>query len=65
MTYNLTTAKILHRVGRHVVVKDSRQYTVCTDDGQPINLLGGGKRGLAEAICSADLSADLAQAWGM
>ena len=65
MTYNLRTAKILHRVGKFVVIKDGRQYTVCTDEGQPCNLLGGGKRGLDEAIRSANLSADISQAWGI
>jgi hypothetical protein len=65
MPYNLTAVKILHRVGRYVVVKDGRQYTVCTDDGEPINFLGGGKRGLEQAKHSADFSASIAQAWGV
>jgi hypothetical protein len=63
MTYNLKTAKILHRVGRYVVVRDGRQYTVCTDDGQPCNFLGGGVRGLEQATRSANLSAEISQAW--
>jgi len=63
--YNLTTAKILHRTATNVVVKDGRQYTVCDLDGNAMNMLGGGKRGLAEAISSADFSASIAKAWGI
>jgi hypothetical protein len=63
MVYNLKTAKILHRVGRYVVIRDGRQYTVCTDDGELCNFLGGGKRGLEEATRSANLSADISRAW--
>jgi hypothetical protein len=65
MIYNLKTAKVLHQAGRYVVIRDGRQFTVCTDDGQPTNFLGGGKRGLDEAIRSANLSADISQAWGI
>jgi hypothetical protein len=62
-TYNLKTNKLLHQAGRYVVLRDGRQYPVCTDEGQPCNFLGGGKRGLEQATRSADLSAEISQAW--
>lgn len=63
--YDLRTAKIIYRAGRYVVVKDGHQFTVCTDDGEPCNFLGGGKRGLEQAKRSADFSAGISQAWGI
>ena len=64
MTFNMQTAKIIHTAGDYAVIKDGRQYTVCTLAGQPVNFLGGGKRGLNEAIRSANFSAEIAAAPG-